>query len=723
MSVSKLSPICQIIILLCISLLCIGIRLFSVIFTQFIRYESIIHEFDPWFNYRATQVLQTRGLVEFWDWFDDLTWYPLGRAVGATVYPGMMITSHLIERVLSFIGLPLDIRNVCVFLAPGFSALTALASYLLTFEITGKSETGLLAALFTGICPAYISRSVAGSYDNEAVSIFAMIFTFFLYVKSLNQVLDNQGSMIWGGLAALSYFYMVSSWGGYVFIINVIPIFVLGSIFTKQYSVNLYISYSTFYILANILAVNIQFVGTNVVESSEHVASHAVFFTLQVYALGNFLRHLVGDSAFKSLLKALSLFFIVVLLIYSGIVIVAGKVKWSLRSLTLLNPTYADYHAPLIESVSEHNPTSWIAFFTDLQFLLVFAPAGLFYCFKEHSPAKLFLAVYALLSVYFASVMVRLLLVLAPAVSILAAVGISESLYRFTRHVRWFWTWIFEKKEKTQFGFPIEISLGVIGLIALGCVSFISHSIWISSENYSNPQIYLSSWYTGERNNVDDFREAYYWMRMNTAEDSKFMAWWDYGYQITGNANRSVLLDNNTWNNSHIATIGMIFASNEEDAARYLKQLDTDYVFVGFGGFAHYLSDDIGKFYWMIRIAADVFPFLKVDDYEYRGSYQVYHPVPDALKQSLIYRLSYYRFGEVGDDTKGFDRVREAEIGYKDFKLKRFEEVFTSQNWIVRIFRVLPENNRQPLRASSTYSRNDEEMEKHGLCREFQENN
>jgi dolichyl-diphosphooligosaccharide---protein glycosyltransferase len=34
--------------------------------------------------------------------------------------------------------------------------------------------------------PSYISRSVAGSYDNEAVAIFALIFTFYLYVKVID---------------------------------------------------------------------------------------------------------------------------------------------------------------------------------------------------------------------------------------------------------------------------------------------------------------------------------------------------------------------------------------------------------------------------------------------------------------------------------------------------------------------------------------------------------
>lgn len=58
-------------------------RLFSVL-----RYESIIHEFDPWFNFRTTRTLVTEGLYNFINWFDTYSWYPLGRIVGGTVYPG-----------------------------------------------------------------------------------------------------------------------------------------------------------------------------------------------------------------------------------------------------------------------------------------------------------------------------------------------------------------------------------------------------------------------------------------------------------------------------------------------------------------------------------------------------------------------------------------------------------------------------------------------------------
>ena len=64
---------------------------------------------------------------------------------------------------------------------------------------------------------------------------------------------------------------------------------------------------------------------------------------------------------------------------------------------------------------------------------------------------------------------------------------------------------------------------------------------------------------------IDDYREAYYWLKQNTPHDAKIMSWWDYGYQITGMANRTVLVDNNTWNNTHIATVGRAFASTEEE--------------------------------------------------------------------------------------------------------------------------------------------------------------
>lgn len=113
------------------------------------------------------------------------TWHPLGRVTGGTLYPGLMVTSGAIYHLLRFLTLPVDIRNICVLLAPAFSGLTAFAMYLLTNEMSPSPSAGLLAAAFMGIVPGYISRSVAGSYDNEAIAIFLLVFTFFLWIRAV----------------------------------------------------------------------------------------------------------------------------------------------------------------------------------------------------------------------------------------------------------------------------------------------------------------------------------------------------------------------------------------------------------------------------------------------------------------------------------------------------------------------------------------------------------
>lgn len=79
---------------------------------------------------------------------------------------------------------------------------------------------------------------------------------------------------------------------------------------------------------------------------------------------------------------------------------------------------------------------------------------------------------------------------------------------------------------------------------------------------------------------------------------------WDYGYQTTAMANRTVIVDNNTWNTSHIATVGRAMASPEAKAWRIYRSLDVEYVFVVFGGMIGYSSDDINKFLWMVGSTA-----------------------------------------------------------------------------------------------------------------------
>lgn len=56
-------------------------------------------------------------------------------------------------------------------------------------------------------------------------------------------------------------------------------------------------------------------------------------------------------------------------------------------------------------------------------------------------------------------------------------------------------------------------------------------------------------------------------------------------------ANRTVIVDNNTWNNTHIATVGTAMSSPEKAAWEIFNSLDVKYVLVVFGGM--FLAHDI----------------------------------------------------------------------------------------------------------------------------------
>lgn len=130
---------------------------------------------------------------------------------------------------------------------------------------------------FVHLVPGYISRSVAGSYDNEGIAIFALLLTYFLWLRAV-----RTGHLLWSVLCALAYLYMVSAWGGYVFIINLVPLHAFVLCLTGRYSSRLYVAYTSFYILGLILSMQVPFVGFQPVRTSEHMAAAGVFVLLQV---------------------------------------------------------------------------------------------------------------------------------------------------------------------------------------------------------------------------------------------------------------------------------------------------------------------------------------------------------------------------------------------------------------------------------------------------------
>jgi dolichyl-diphosphooligosaccharide---protein glycosyltransferase len=333
---------------------------------------------------------------------------------------------------------------------------------------------------------------------------------------------------------------------------------------------------------------------------------------------------------------------------------------WSGRFYSLWDTGYAKIHIPIIASVSEHQPTAWPAFFFDLSFLIWLFPAGVYMCFQKLADEHVFIVVYALFGSYFAGVMVRLMLTLTPVVCVAAAIALSGVLDTYLSlksppepaegKVEDTTDGAAAKKATKQNGLKSTIKpfVGIYTSLSKGIVTsamtlylllFVLHCTWVTSNAYSSPSVVLASRMAdGSQHIIDDYREAYQWLRQNTPDDAKIMSWWDYGYQIGGMADRPTLVDNNTWNNTHIATVGKAMSSREEVSYPIMRQHEVDYVLVVFGALLGYSGDDINKFLWMVRIAEGIWPdqVKERDFFTARGEYRIDDEATETMKNSLM---------------------------------------------------------------------------------------
>jgi dolichyl-diphosphooligosaccharide--protein glycosyltransferase len=369
----------------------------------------------------------------------------------------------------------------------------------------------------------------------------------------------------------------------------------------------------------------------------------------------------VPSKQFATLVRGFAA--VIVLLAFAALVLltVSGVIApWTGRFYSLWDTGYAKIHIPIIASVSEHQPTAWPAYFFDLNMLIWLFPAGVYLCFLKLNDEQVFIVVYSILASYFSGVMVRLMLTLTPIVCVSAAMALSYLLDTYLTiksppepteaALSEAANGTSSKKAAKQEGlrsmrepfvgvYTTFSKTSVVSALTAYLLIFVLHCTWVTSNAYSSPSVVLASRMPdGSQHIIDDYREAYQWLRQNTAEDAKIMSWWDYGYQIGGMADRPTLVDNNTWNNTHIATVGKAMSSREEVSYPIMRQHEVDYILVVFGGLLGYSGDDINKFLWMVRIAEGIWPdeVKERDFFTDRGEYRVDEGATETMKNSLM---------------------------------------------------------------------------------------
>jgi dolichyl-diphosphooligosaccharide---protein glycosyltransferase len=272
-----------------------------------------------------------------------------------------------------------------------------------------------------------VGRTAAFPLRSSSASCTAVCVINCAAVQTL-----NTGSLAWATALSAAYGYMTLSWGGYTFIINLLPIHCLVSVFTGRLSSRLYVAYAPLIVFGTLLAASVPVIGFNAVFTSEHFGSFLAFGVLHVALAVQYIKRILPARDFATA-KTWVILASTCLGAAVGIAVVLKALAsptfgWTGRSLSLLDPTYASKYIPIIASVSEHQPPPWNSYFTDIHVMVMLMPLGFIFAFRPLTDASLFLVLYGLTAVYFSGVMVRLMLVLAPAACCLSAIAADEMI-------------------------------------------------------------------------------------------------------------------------------------------------------------------------------------------------------------------------------------------------------------------------------------------------------
>ena len=129
--------------------------------------------FDPLFQLRVTEYIVENGFASWFTWHDTMSWYPWGRNIARTSYPGIPFTGAVFYYLAQALNLDVTLYQVCLYFPVLMGAITCIAAYFLGKDL-GGSTTGLLAAFFMAISEAFIGRTSLGFYDTENIGIFGM---------------------------------------------------------------------------------------------------------------------------------------------------------------------------------------------------------------------------------------------------------------------------------------------------------------------------------------------------------------------------------------------------------------------------------------------------------------------------------------------------------------------------------------------------------------------
>jgi dolichyl-diphosphooligosaccharide--protein glycosyltransferase len=633
-----------------------------------------LSEFDPYFHYDVAEYVVQNGFTSWYDWNTDRAWYPTGRDIGSTSFPGLPFSSALLYLFLTGLGVQTTVYNVCVAFPVVMAALTCIVMYYVGKDVGGP-KVGLLAAFFLALSPAYINRTSLGFFDTENVGIFGILITSLFYLRSLEEGRRRLTSLAYSILAGLFLGYVFTSWGASRYAISLLALFTFVLVIAKRYSQRLLISYGVLIMTSfPIAALLVPQLGFRFIREFESLAVIGIFLILLMIELNSRLKTRNHRLIFTTLF---------LLAIGSSAIVLQHFNVISLpvtKFMSVLNP-FQRTDNPLVESVQEHRPATWSAFYYQFGLLVFLAPLGIFFMAQRLTAKSLFIITFMLTALYFSASMIRLTIILAPALCVLGSLALVEVLRPFVNIVtqRTF-------TRRRRLSLRVGRGFSTIFIIGLFVLAFLPLLRGVDSA-YSPTTIASSS--IPLRASIGDWAEALAWMKENLPRDTVVASWWDYGYWIMVKGEKITLADNGTINSTQIAQLGRMFMSNETQSISILKEYDADYVAVfttiTLAQQGQILYGDEVKWRWMAKIGG-------LDDTALEDT-SITSQLADAWSTYTTNEnlLNWYeRFGQL--PIPNTDTVLTKLMIYGAFGIlppENFQLSFSSNNELVFIYKVM----------------------------------
>jgi dolichyl-diphosphooligosaccharide--protein glycosyltransferase len=607
--------------------------LFLILFIAFtvrmlpIRWENmaqgtiLLNEFDPYYQYSITNHMVNNGLLSPYlsdGWVNMQKWYPNGLDMSNSL-PALPMTAAVLYQIVSVFGANINLMTFCSILPAFMATVSCLILYFVGKDMGGRA-VGLFAALFLALAPSFLQRSSLGFFDTEIPGVLALVLFIFLFLRSLDSNRSLRASIFYALGSGLTLAYFIAGWGVAYYAIGLSCLFVFILVLLKRYSQRLLISYSITFGLALFIGTKVPYISLDYLLSGAVLPVVAVFIVLLVAEL---LRNNISMRS-KMILTISAIVAIVGGFIVLGATGALGGIAG--KFATVLDP-FIRAASPLTDSVAEQRISAWGNIYYELGISILFFLVGFYFVLKNPTNRNIFLVVFAATSLYFATSMVRLLVIFAPAFAIIAAIGILGLLKPFYTLLHETSRTLAKSKRKLA-----RVSKEYSGIAVFFIFMILVTNFAFSPQTGGMPRVIDGAFVPTAISSasipvggaalsepVGAWLDAVNWLKNNVDSTDAVVMWWDYGNWLTDLGNVTSLADNTTVNSTQIENIGFIFMGDENQSMKMLSDYGQDRVkfiavFTVLGisqsstGTSSYTAyprgyGDEGKFYWMSKIS------------------------------------------------------------------------------------------------------------------------